>query len=55
MIMFYIEKKIIKFKELFIQNDFFRYLIIIGCAAAIFCLFYYGGKEVGKTISALQK
>lgn len=42
-------------KELFMQNDFFRYLIIIGCVAAIFYLFYYGGKEVGKTISALQK
>ena len=53
--MYYIEEKIIKLKELFMQNDFFRYFIIIGCAAAIFYLFYYGGKEVGKTISALQK
>ena len=53
--MYYIEEKIIKLKELFMQNDFFRYLIIIGCAAAIFCLFYYSGKKVGKTISALQK
>ncbi len=53
--MYYIEEKIIKLKELFMQNDFFRYLIIIGCAAAIFCLFYYGGKEIGKIISALQK
>jgi hypothetical protein len=53
--MYYIEEKIIKLKELFMQNDFFRYLIIIGCAAAIFCLFNYGGKEVGKTKSHIQK
>lgn len=53
--MFYIEEKFIKLKELFKQNAFFRDLIIIGCAAAIFCSFYYGGKEVGKIISALPK
>ena len=53
--MFYIEEKFIKLKELFKQNAFFRYLIIIGCAAAIFCSFYYGGKEVFQVYNGISE
>lgn len=49
--MWYIEDTIDKLKGLFIHNDFFRYLVIIGFAASIFCILYYSGKEVGQLLN----
>lgn len=42
-------------KKNILKNDFLKYILVFGAIATSFCIFYYGGKEVGRFFAEILK
>lgn len=42
-------------KRLFQENEFFRYIILLGVISLSIIIIYYGGKEIGKIVAMFIK